>query len=251
MKANQTNRRRFLKFVGVGGATTLAAGMGAGQSMTFAATAAQTATTGFTLPPLPYAYNALEPHIDSQTMLLHHLKHHGAAVASLNTALKDSPDLLKHDIVDLLAHLGDLPEALRTPVRNVGGSHLNHSIFWATMGPNGGGQPIGTLAQDVNATFGNFDTLKARMNDTALKIFGSGWAWLVLDGSGKLQIISRPNQDAPVMDGFAAIIGIDMFEHAHYLKYQNRRNEYVAAFWNVINWESVGRRYEQARASAK
>lgn len=249
MTSTSINRRRFLGMLGKSSAVALAAGVGLKASPTFAAPAPQSTPTGFSLPPLPYAYDALEPHIDAQTMNLHHTKHHSAAVTGLNNALKDYPDLLQRDIVSLLSNINDLPENVRTPVRNSGGSHLNHSIFWATMGPGGGGQPVGALAQDMSATFGSFDAFKAQLSDTALKIFGSGWGWLVMNKDGKLQIVSRPNQDSPVMDGLHPLVGIDMFEHAHYLKYQNRRNEYVAAWFNTINWESVGLRYDQAKNS--
>ena len=254
MKTNQISRRRFLSFVGAGSAAAAVASTGVSATLSLAAPIAQTTPqtqTGFKLPPLPYAYDALEPFIDARTMFLHHTAHHGASVTSLNTALKDSPDLLQRDIVDLLAHLSSLPTTVQTAVRNAGGSHLNHSIFWAIMQPKGGGQPVGALAQDINATFGNFDTLRAGMSDTASKVFGSGWAWLVLNSAGKLQVISRPNQDAPVMDGFAALAGIDVFEHAYYLKYQNRRAEYIAAWWNTLNWDAIGKRYDQAKASQR
>ncbi|MCU0492649.1 MAG: superoxide dismutase [Chloroflexaceae bacterium] len=203
-------------------------------------------SAGFTLPPLPYAYNALEPFIDTATMELHHQRHHGAAVNNLNNALKDYPELRQREISDLLANISQLPEAVRGGVRNAGGSHLNHMIYWATMGPGGGGQPNGALAQAIGSTFGSFDAFKQQLTDLSLRIFGSGWGWLALDRSGKLQLISRPNQDAPVMDGFNVIVGIDMWEHAHYLKYQHRRADYVAAWFNVINWESVGKRFDAA-----
>jgi superoxide dismutase, Fe-Mn family len=248
MEPKRINRRGFLGTIGKAGAVALAAGIGFNAPNTAAAaTTESTPTGGFTLPPLPYAYDALEPFIDTQTMILHHTRHHGAAVTSLNTALKDYPALGQRTIVDLLAHINTLPEAIRTPVRNLGGSHLNHSIFWATMAPNAGSQPVGGLANDIATTFGSFAAFQARLSDVALRIFGSGWAWLVMDQRGGLQVISRPNQDAPIMDGLTPLVGIDMFEHAHYLKYQNRRNEYVSAWFNVINWHGVILRYEHTR----
>jgi superoxide dismutase, Fe-Mn family len=249
MAHTSINRRCFFGFVGQGSALALAGGAGLSVGAPYIAAAAPAAASGFTLPPLPYDYAALEPFIDAQTMVLHHTKHHGAAVTGLNTALKDRPDLLGRDIVDLLAHIDELPAALRTPVRNLGGSHLNHAIYWATMGPRGGGQPTGALAQAIGGAFGSFDAFKAQLSDTALKIFGSGWAWLVLTPAGTLALLSRPNQDAPVMDGFAALVGIDMFEHAHYLKHQNRRADYVAAWFSVINWEAVALRFAQATST--
>lgn len=254
--ARLISRRRFLGSLGVGGAAALFAPRAAA---TFAhaplgvlrgleaGLAAQAA--GFTLPPLPYGYSALEPHIDEATMRLHHDRHHNTYVTNMNTALKDYPSLQGRDIVDLLYHINDLPEAIRTTVRNNGGGHLNHSIFWATMGPTGGGQPVGPLAAAINTAFGDFATFKARMTDAATRQFGSGWAWLVLDGNKQLQVVSRPNQDAPVMDGLAALVGVDVWEHAYYLKYQNRRADYLAAWWNTINWEAVARRFDQARGA--
>jgi superoxide dismutase, Fe-Mn family len=202
-----------------------------------------------TLPPLPYDYAALEPYIDEQTMRLHHGRHHAAYVTNLNTALRDQPALQGRDIVDLLFRINDVPEAIRTSVRNNGGGHLNHAIFWATMGPKGGGQPVGTLAEALTTTFGSFTNFQAQLNDMAMRRFGSGWAWLVLDRSGALQVISRPNQDAPVMDGLHALVGVDVWEHAYYLKYQNRRADYLAAWWNVVNWEAVAQRFEQMQAA--
>jgi Fe-Mn family superoxide dismutase len=154
------------------------------------------------------------------------------------------------EIVDLLYHINDVPEAIRMSVRNNAGGHLNHAIFWATMGPTGGGEPVGRLAQAIATTFGSFKSFQAQLNDAAVRRFGSGWAWLVLDSTGKLQVISRPNQDAPVMDGLHALVGVDVWEHAYYLKYQNRRADYLNAWWNVVNWEAVALRYEQARSAS-
>jgi Fe-Mn family superoxide dismutase len=235
-----------LSTIGQGSAAALLAGIGVSTSA-YAAPAAQTnAGAQHSLPPLPYGYNALEPHIDEQTMRIHHTRHHAAYVSNLNAALKDYPDLQQRELVDLLYRITDVPEAIRPSVINNGGGHLNHSIFWATMGPTGGGQPVGALAQAIATTFGDFAAFKARLNDAASRRFGSGWAWLVLDGTGALQVISRPNQDAPIMDGLHALLGVDVWEHAYYLKYQNRRADYLAAWWNVVNWDAVAQRYEQA-----
>jgi len=253
--ARSISRRRFLGSLGLGSAAALLAPTATPTfaraslptlRMLDAKTAAQ-AGASYTLPPLPYDYSALEPRIDTATMRLHHDRHHATYVTNLNNALAEYPDLQGRDIVDLLFRINTVPEAIRTTVRNNGGGHLNHSIFWATMGPTGGGQPIPPLLDAINLAFGDFDTFKARMTDAATRQFGSGWAWLVLDGAGQLQVISRPNQDAPVMDGLAALVGVDVWEHAYYLKYQNRRAEYLTAWWNTINWESVGKRFDQAR----
>lgn len=242
----RSDRRRFLRAVGAGGVAALLAPAAPGLAL--AAPGAQSSAPAYTLPPLPYAYSALEPYIDEQTMILHHTKHHAAYVAALNGALASYPAWQGRDIVDLLYHIEDVPEDVRTTVKNNGGGFLNHAIFWATMGPGGGGQPVGPLADAIRATFGDFATLQAHVNDAASKRFGSGWAWLVLDGDGVLQVIGRSNQDAPVMEGYAALVGVDVWEHAYYLKYQNRRADYLKAWWNVVNWESVGLRYAQARA---
>jgi Fe-Mn family superoxide dismutase len=204
------------------------------------------AAPGFTLPPLPYPPGALEPHLDEQTMRIHHGRHHQAYVTNLNAALSGHPALLQRDIVDLLYRVKDVPEAIRPAVINNAGGHLNHSIFWATIGPTGGGAPAGALAEAVARDFGDMATLKAQLNDAATRRFGSGWAWLTLSGAGRLQVVSRANQDAPVMDGLHALLGVDVWEHAYYLKYQNRRADYLAAWWNVVNWEAVGLRYAQA-----
>ncbi len=200
----------------------------------------------FELPPLPYAFNALEPHIDAKTMEIHHDKHHGTYVTNLNNALKDHPDLANKSVEDLLRHINDVPEAIRTAVRNNGGGHANHSMFWAIMKPNGGGQPTGDLAKAIDSTFGSFDQFKAQFEDAGLKRFGSGWAWLISSG-GKLQIISTANQDSPFMDGNYPIMGNDVWEHAYYLNYQNRRGDYLKAWWNVVNWDEVARRFAVAQ----
>ena len=197
----------------------------------------------FTLPPLPYAFAALEPSIDAKTMEIHHDKHHAAYVNNLNGALEKAPELQSKSLDDLLQHLDSVPESIRATVRNNGGGHWNHSMFWEIMAPNAGGEPTGKLADAIKASFGDFNSFKTQFADAAAKRFGSGWAWLVKDG-GKLTISSTPNQDTPVMEGKHPILGVDVWEHAYYLKYQNKRPDYVAAWWNVVNWPEVGRRFE-------
>jgi Fe-Mn family superoxide dismutase len=199
----------------------------------------------FEVPPLPYDYSALEPSIDTQTMQLHHDKHHAAYVNNLNTALESAPQLAGWSAEDLVKRINEVPEAIRTAVRNNGGGHVNHSMFWQIMKSNGGGAPTGALAQAINTTFGSFDTFKAQFNDAGVKRFGSGWAWLVLNQSGALQVLSTANQDSPFMDGLYPVMGNDVWEHAYYLKYQNRRPEYLAAWWNVVNWDEIAKRYDQ------
>ena len=202
----------------------------------------------FELPPLPYDYNALEPYIDTQTMQIHHDKHHQAYVTNLNNALQGQDQLASMSVDDLLRNINQVPDSIRTAVRNNAGGHSNHTMFWNIMKPNSGGQPTGDLASAIQQVFGSFDAFKAALNDAGTKRFGSGWAWLVLDSSGKLQVISTANQDSPLMDGLYPVMGNDVWEHAYYLKYQNRRPEYLNAWWNVVNWDEVARRYEQARS---
>jgi Fe-Mn family superoxide dismutase len=202
----------------------------------------------FELPPLPYDYNALEPYIDTQTMQIHHDKHHQAYVTNLNNALQGQDQLASMPVDDLLRNINQVPDSIRTAVRNNAGGHSNHTMFWNIMKPNSGGQPTGDLASAIQQVFGSFDAFKAALNDAGTKRFGSGWAWLVLDSSGKLQVISTANQDSPLMDGLYPVMGNDVWEHAYYLKYQNRRPEYLNAWWNVVNWDEVARRYEQARS---
>jgi Fe-Mn family superoxide dismutase len=198
----------------------------------------------YTLPPLPYPTNALEPHIDAQTMEIHHGKHHQAYVTNLNAALEKAPELANRSLDDLLRNLNSVPEAVRTAVRNNGGGHWNHSQFWRTMAPNAGGKPSGKLAQAIDAAFGDFEKFKEAFNAAGGSRFGSGWVWLLNDG-GKLSITSTPNQDNPLMDGKPApILGNDVWEHAYYLKYQNRRPDYLKAWWNTVDWNEVGSRYE-------
>ncbi len=201
-----------------------------------------------TLPNLPYPYDALEPYIDTMTMEIHHTKHHGAYVANLNKALEQAPELANLPVEELLAnHCARVPEAIRTTVRNHGGGHVNHSLFWTIMAPNAGGQPSGELATTISSVFGSFENFKEKFSSVAASHFGSGWAWLVL-ADGQLQVYSTMNQDSPLMQGHIPILGLDVWEHAYYLKYQNRRPEYIAAWWNVVNWKEVERRFQQARS---
>jgi len=198
----------------------------------------------FSLPPLPYAFDALEPSIDKMTMEIHHGKHHNAYVTNLNKALESAPNLASKTVEELLANnCAIVPDAIKTAVRNNAGGHINHSMFWQIMGPKAGGAPGGKLAEAIKSTFNSFDNLKEKMNAAGMGRFGSGWAWLVKDKSGKLDIISTANQDSPVMEGKYPVMGIDVWEHAYYLKYQNRRNEYLAAWWNVVNWAEIEKRY--------
>jgi Fe-Mn family superoxide dismutase len=199
----------------------------------------------FEVPPLPYDYAALEPHIDEQTMHLHHDKHHQAYVDNANKALEGT-EWADRPVESVLANIEILPEAIRTAVRNNAGGHANHSLFWTIMSPDGGGEPEGELASAIADTFGSVDELKAAMNDAGVKRFGSGWSWLVWDGTG-LAVLSSANQDSPIMNSQAPLLGIDVWEHAYYLKYQNRRPEYLAAWWNVVNWPEVARRFDEAR----
>lgn len=198
----------------------------------------------FTLPALPYAHDALEPHIDKTTMEIHHGKHHQAYVTNLNKALEAAPDLAGKSIEELLANnCAIVPESIRTAVRNNGGGHWNHSLFWTQMGPGGGGAPVGGFATAVNAAFSSFDGFKEKFAAAGVGRFGSGWAWVVKDGSA-ISIVSTPNQDTPVMEGKSVVMGLDVWEHAYYLKYQNRRPDYIAAWWNVVNWKAVEDRFQ-------
>ncbi|HEU4784453.1 MAG TPA: superoxide dismutase [Ktedonobacterales bacterium] len=202
----------------------------------------------YELPPLPYDYNALEPYIDEETMHLHHDKHHQAYVNNLNAALQGQSQLDNMSIDELIHSLNSVPENIRTAVRNNGGGHINHSMFWQIMKPNGGGEPTGDLASAISSTFGSFDQFKAAFNDAGAKRFGSGWAWLVIGTDGKLAVTSTANQDSPLIDGLYPVMGNDVWEHAYYLKYQNRRPEYLAAWWNVVNWDEIGKRYAQGKS---
>jgi Fe-Mn family superoxide dismutase len=197
----------------------------------------------FTLPALPYAPNALEPHIDTMTMEIHHGKHHGAYVTNLNKALESAPDLASKSLEELLANgCAMVPESVRTAVRNNGGGHWNHSLFWQLMAPNGGGAPVGNLAAAINGMFGTFEEFKAKFSAAGIARFGSGWAWLIKTSSG-LEIMSTPNQDNPLMEGKHAVLGLDVWEHAYYLKYQNRRADYITSWWNVVNWPEAEKRF--------
>jgi Fe-Mn family superoxide dismutase len=200
----------------------------------------------FEVPPLPYAFDALEPHIDAKTMEIHHDKHHAAYVSKLNAALEGHAELQKKKVEELLRDINSVPEGIRTAVRNHGGGHANHSLFWEIMGPGGGGNPTGALAQAIQEAFGGFEGLKEKLNNAATNQFGSGWGWLVL-GDGKLDVIARPNQDSPLMEGKTPLLGVDVWEHAYYLKYQNRRPDYLTAWWNTVNWAAVDKRHQQAR----
>jgi len=201
----------------------------------------------FSLPPLPYSSDALEPHIDKTTMEIHHDKHHAAYVNNLNKALESAPDLQNKKLEELLANnCAAVPESIRTAVRNNGGGHANHSMFWVILGPGKGGQPVGNLAQAINGAFGGFDQFKEKFNAAAAGRFGSGWAWLLKSGTS-LDIASTANQDSPLMEGKFPVIGLDVWEHAYYLKYQNRRPEYIAAWWNVVNWEEAEKRFNSGK----
>ncbi|MGD2135038.1 MAG: superoxide dismutase [Gemmatimonadales bacterium] len=199
----------------------------------------------YTLPDLPYAHEALEPHIDATTMEIHHSKHHSGYVTKLNAALEGHDDLAGKSVEDLIGNLDAVPEEIRTAVRNNGGGHANHSLFWTVMGPDGG-EPSGALAGAIKSAFGAFDKFKDEFSAAAAGRFGSGWAWLIADG-GTVAVTSTPNQDSPLMEGKTPILGLDVWEHAYYLKYQNRRPEYIAAWWNVVNWDEVAKRFEAAK----
>jgi len=201
----------------------------------------------YSLPDLPYSHNALEPHIDARTMEIHHGKHHAGYVAKLNAALEGHSEVGNHSIEDLLKKFDSLPASIQGAVRNNGGGHANHSLFWSTMSPKGGGAPTGALAAAINSSFGSFESFKAAFSDAAGTRFGSGWAWLVVDASGSLRVYSTANQDSPYMDGDTPILGLDVWEHAYYLHYQNRRPDYVGAFWNVVNWDAVSALFAAAQ----
>jgi len=200
----------------------------------------------YTLPDLPYDYSALEPHIDARTMEIHHTKHHQTYVDKLNAALEGHDELSNQSVDDLLRNFSSVPSDIQGPVRNHGGGHSNHSLFWEILGPNGGGEPSGAVASAIDEGFGSFNDFKDKFTAAATNHFGSGWAWLVVH-DGHLDVISTPNQDSPLMEGRTPILGIDVWEHAYYLNYQNKRPDYIAAFWNVVNWDEVNRRYEAAK----
>lgn len=252
------NRRNFLYLIGLtAGAMTFGACSANGQTESTASPqaspspatpTAQNPEGPFQLPPLPYAYNALEPHIDARTMEFHHDRHHQAYVNNLNTAIARHPELRDRQIDQLLRDLNSIPEDIRTSVRNNGGGHANHTMFWEIMGPNGGGEPTGEIANAINQTFGSFESFKEQFNSAGGTRFGSGWVWLIRNADGQLQITTTANQDSPLMEGNYPIMGNDVWEHAYYLNYQNRRADYLKAWWNTINWDVVNRRYQQASA---
>ncbi|MFB5268592.1 superoxide dismutase [Paenibacillus enshidis] len=201
----------------------------------------------FTLPALPYSNDALEPHIDALTMEIHHDRHHNTYVTNLNAALESAPELQSKSLEELLTDLNSVPEGIRTAVRNNGGGHANHSLFWEVIGPNGGGEPTGAIAEAINNELGGYGKFKEDFTKAATTRFGSGWAWLVVDKDGKLAITSTPNQDNPIMEGQTPVLGLDVWEHAYYLNYQNKRPDYIGAFFNVINWDEVNKRYAAAK----
>ena len=200
----------------------------------------------YELPELPYAYDALEPHIDKETMNIHHTKHHNTYVTNVNNALADHSDLQDKSVEELIANLDAVPEAIRTAVRNNGGGHANHSLFWQILSPNGGGNPTGELASAIDAKFGSFDAFKEEFAKAATTRFGSGWAWLSV-ANGELEVSSTANQDSPIMEGKTPLLGLDVWEHAYYLNYQNRRPDYIGSFWNVVNWDEVSKRFAAAK----
>ena len=201
----------------------------------------------YSTPDLPYAFDALEPHFDAKTMEIHHDKHHAGYVGKLNTALEGHADLASHSVEDLMRNLNSVPESARTAVRNNGGGHSNHSLFWTILSPNGGGSPSGDLGEAINAKFGSYDAFKEEFAAAAATRFGSGWAWLTVD-NGNLAVESTPNQDTPLSEGRTPVLGLDVWEHAYYLNYQNRRPDYISAFWNVVNWDEVSSRYAAAKS---
>ncbi|MGE6614486.1 superoxide dismutase [Mn] [Bacillus mycoides] len=198
------------------------------------------------LPNLPYAYDALEPHFDKETMNIHHTKHHNTYITNLNAALEGHAELADKSVEELVANLNEVPEAIRTAVRNNGGGHANHTFFWTILSPNGGGQPVGELATAIEAEFGSFDAFKAEFAKAGATRFGSGWAWLVVN-NGELEVTSTPNQDSPLTEGKTPVIGLDVWEHAYYLNYQNRRPDYIGAFWNVVDWNVAEKLYQEAK----
>ncbi|NHM30325.1 superoxide dismutase [Neobacillus terrae] len=200
----------------------------------------------FELPQLPYAYDALEPHIDKETMNIHHTKHHNTYVTNLNNALEGNEELLSKSVEEVISNLDAVPESARTAVRNNGGGHANHTLFWQILSPNGGGEPTGELADALNSKFGSLENFKEEFAKAATTRFGSGWAWLVVN-NGELEVTSTPNQDSPLMEGKTPVLGLDVWEHAYYLNYQNRRPEYITNFWNVVNWDEVSKRYSSAK----
>jgi superoxide dismutase, Fe-Mn family len=239
-----TTRRNFIYLLGAGTTVTFFGTVTNASGATLTATTA-TGTDIFKLPPLTYDYNALEPHIDATTMKFHHDKHHAAYVKNLNAAVNKYPELKTKSVEEMLVNLRKLPKDIQTIVRNNGGGHLNHSMYWQIMSPKGGGVPTGKIATAIKSQFGTFDAFKTQFDRMGTKLFGSGWVWLVQE-KGQLKIITTPNQDTPISQGLYPIMGNDVWEHAYYLKYQNRRPEYLSAWWNVINWTEVDRRFQKS-----
>jgi Fe-Mn family superoxide dismutase len=231
-------RRQFLQAAGTGAAALVLAPLGV--------RAQEEKGKEFKLPPLPYAYDALEPYIDAETMHIHHDAHHKAYVDNLNKALASHPDIARQGIVDILANIQSVPENIRTAVLNNGGGHANHTMFWQIMGPKAGGKPAGELARAIDEAFGGFDAFQKQLSEAGIRQFGSGWGWLVLS-EGKLKVHSTPNQNSPYLKHEHPIMGIDVWEHAYYLKYRNKRPEYVKQWWNVVNWDTVAERYNRAK----
>ena len=240
-------RRHFLYLLGVGVSTFALESSALANEKFSTSTIAPNGSDAVKLPPLPYDYQALEPYIDARTMEFHHDKHHAAYVKNLNAALNKHPELKQKNIEELLVNLNSVPEDIRNTVRNNGGGHVNHSMFWKIMKPNGGREPNGAIATAINENFGSFVDFKNQFNEAGAKRFGSGWAWLVRNKNGKLEVMSTANQDSPLMIGKYPIMGNDVWEHAYYLNYQNRRNDYLEAWWNTINWDEVNQRFEQAQ----
>ncbi|NEO97597.1 MAG: superoxide dismutase [Symploca sp. SIO2E9] len=245
------NRRKFLVVLGaITGAAALGTLPAACQPISQTPPEDQSSESGdtFQLPPLPYAYDALEPYIDAETMRFHHDKHHAGYTKNLNAALNKHPQFKKLSDEDLLRQISTVPEDILITVRNNGGGYVNHKMFWEIMSPDGGGEPTGAIATAIKETFGSFEEFKQQFNNAGSKRFGSGWAWLVLDGEGKLKVTSTSNQDSPLMEGMYPIMGNDVWEHAYYLKYRNNRGEYLTQWWNVVNWQEVNNRFEKAKA---
>ncbi len=244
------NRRHFLFLLGTTvGAFALDGCAFAEENKPSATTPTNQPEGAIKLPPLPYAYDALEPHIDARTMRFHHDKHHAGYVRNINAALEKHPELKSKTVEDLLKDLNSVPADIRTTVRNSGGGHVNHSMFWSIMKPEGGGEPDGAIASSINKDFGSFDELKKQFNTAGAKRFGSGWAWLVLTNTGNLEVMSTANQDSPFSQGKYPIMGNDVWEHAYYLNYQNRRKDYLEAWWNLVNWEEINQRFATAKKS--
>jgi len=242
-----TTRRQALKTLAAATLAGTALGNLPSLAQTAPAAAPESEPTGpFVLPPLPYAYDALEPHIDTETMHLHHDKHHAAYVKKLNEAVAKMPSTVQPDVDTLLENLSSVPETIRTAVQNQGGGHANHSLFWLTLSPKGGGAPGGDLAKAITSDLDGFEKFKADATEAGTKLFGSGWVWLVLDGGKNLTLLTLPNQDSPLIEGHYPLFGIDVWEHAYYLKYHNLRADYIKAIWNVVNWDFISARYDKA-----